>query len=136
MNYSKFTPEFKDSVLKYLCESLPTYALCSIDLTRICDDFDLLNACLNNFKERGLIKDLNLKRNYCGLILTSRAIDFLNLGGFSAEYEIFDIQMSKAILELEKLQSDPSFKDHIDKISGIAGIITNAITAFNTLTGR
>lgn len=136
MDYSKFTPEFKDSILTELCDSLTPYTSPDFNWKDLGSDCALIHTCLKQFEERGFITHLSFKtEGYCALILTSKALDFVRAGGFRAEYEVFDIQMSKAIFELEKLQAEPGLEKHVETISAISGAFASIATAFVGLFG-
>ena len=137
MDCSKFTADFKDDILRLLCESLTPYKLERITWKELCPDSQLLNTCLMQFQERGLITQFSLRHAspVASIIITSTAIDFMNMGGFAMEKKVFETEIQKAILELQKLQSDPKLKQYVEQISGITGILSNAISAFYTITG-
>lgn len=136
MDYSKFTPEFKDSILTELCNRYNPYRGYTFNWKELDSDCDLMRTCFNQFEEREFIKGLNFKNDgVCGIILTAKAIDFVRAGGFQAEYEIFDIQMSKAIFELDKLKAEPGLKERAEIISAISGTFANMATAFAGLFG-
>ena len=130
MDYSKFTPSYKDGVLKKLCDDCPPYCLVSFVPSLLDDDIELLKVALNQFQENGFIKDLNLRKDRCGLILQASAFDFLNSGGFTAEHYLKEASLDKLVLQLEELSKEPSFKARIPLIDNAIGIISNVVTLF------
>lgn len=137
MDYSEFSPEFKDSVLKKLCENIDPYSLVGIKASELCGDFTLLKTCLIQFQELGLIRDLNLRRNSddAFFMITADAIDLLNRGGFTLMENTLLNNLEQAQLQLEKLKAETGSEKHIEMIAHITGIITNLITTFSTLRG-
>lgn len=134
MDYSKFTPEYKDSVLKNLCDQLDPYRLYRIDTEAFEDDPQLLHTCLMQFKERGFIQQYGGGR-IASIVLTADAVDFLRKGGFTFEETVLIQQLDKAILELEKLQSESGLKKYIDRIKGIAGTLSSLATTYTAIKG-
>lgn len=137
MNYSVFTPKFKDEALKNLCNSIIPYQCVSFKPSELHSDIEVLHVCLNQFREMGLISDLNFRTaaDYCQLTSTASAWDFMNEGGFTFKSEILLQNLTKAKLELEKLESETSSKDHVSQISGITSIIANLITTAQAFVG-
>lgn len=136
MDYRDFTPEFKDSVLRKICEEFDPYSMYTFENKMFSDDNELLYTCFRQFEEMGLII------NYGGglhptshLTVTAKALDFLNMGGFTFLANRFTKELEKANLELDKLKAKPSLKDYVEQISGVSGIISNLISAVGALVG-
>lgn len=132
MNYTDFIAEFKDSVLKILCEEVIPYRLVSFDYNQISPNKELLNVCLNQFQERGFITDFGFRGDIISLILTANALDFLNHGGFCFEEQILFQNLQKIQLELNELQANTTSESQIKKITNITSIITNLISTATT----
>lgn len=131
MDYSLFTPQFKDDILKWLCASCTPYRLVNFTPSELCENSELLSVCLRQFQDKGFITSLNYRSaaNTCYLCLTAGAYDFLNAGGFTFQAEILLRELEKAKLELEKLQSDAGSENHIEQIAGVTTIVSNLISA-------
>lgn len=132
MNYTDFIAEFKDSVLKILCEEVIPYRLVSFDYNQISPNKELLNVCLNQFQERGFITDFGFRGDIISLMLTAEALDFLNYGGFCFEEQILFQNLQKIQLELNELQANTTSESQIKKITNITSIITNLISTATT----
>lgn len=132
MDYRKFTPEVKDSILAKICE-YPPYQLITIDDPHsLCDDLELLEVCLFFFSGRKLVSDVRVTPLFCRFATCSNAYELMRLGGFTFEEEVLINQLKKANLELQKLEANPGLKDYVQQISGVTGIITNLISAICT----
>ncbi|MDR2886719.1 MAG: hypothetical protein LBV26_01760 [Bacteroidales bacterium] len=68
--------------------------------------------------------------------ITADAIDLLAPGGFTFIMERYVKDPEKANLEPEKLGTKPGLKSHIKQIADISRIISNPVSAANTLVGR
>lgn len=55
MDYRDFTPEFKDSVLRKICEEFDPYSMYTFENKMFSDDNELLYTCFRQFEEMGLI---------------------------------------------------------------------------------
>ena len=134
MDYSKFTPSYKDNILKILVESFEPYRLC-VTYQPLDSDFELLGVTLQQFQELGFIDNLTLKKSHCSLILQAKALDFLNSGGFTAEQYLKEAHLDKLLLELEKLNIDPKFKTLTPIISNTMGLISSTLSLFKVTIG-
>lgn len=136
MDYTKFTSEFKDEILKDLCQ-LPTYTPVDFNWSKPHNDIDLLTTCLHQFQEMGLILRFSInssnKSVSASVTVTAKAIDLLNRGGFTFLHDRYLKDLEKANLELEKLQASSTSKSHIEQISNISSIISNLISTVVTL---
>lgn len=136
MDYSKFTPEFKDEILNKICDNFHAYRVSTCtDIKQLCDDIQLLEICLNQFAERGLIADLSITPRCCRLSVCSPAYDLIRHGGFTLEENILMAELEKAKLELKKLNSEPGLEKYVKQISGVTSIITNLISAVGAIRG-
>ncbi len=131
MRYSDFTPELKDHVLNYLCEHCDPYRFCTLDWMQINEDSVLLNTCLSQFKDLGLVEKFGLRHTVrpFSVVITADAYDFLRRGGFTFLENKYLRELEKANLELEKLQAKPGLEKYVKQISGVTGIISNLISA-------
>lgn len=132
MDYLKFTPEYKDSVLKKLCDELEPYHLYHIDIKAFESDPQLLHTCLMQFQELGLIQQYS-SGPISSVVLTADAIDFLRKGGFVFEETVLLQQLDKVILELEKLQSESGLKRYFGRIKGIMDVLANLMKAYTVV---
>ncbi|WP_147288442.1 hypothetical protein [Rikenella microfusus] len=88
MNSLQLNADYKNSILKALCEALPSERLMSISLKSLTDskskeEIALVTACLNLFKDKGLLLELSIRGDNCQIILASTAFNFLHTGGFA-----------------------------------------------------
>lgn len=58
MDYSKFTPEYKDSILSKLCTELDPYCLYRISAAEIDDNPELLTHALCNSRSGDLFNNM------------------------------------------------------------------------------
>lgn len=134
MDYLKFTPEYKDSILRKLCEQLDPYHMYSIATNELDNDPELLHTCLMQFKERGLIQQYSGGR-IASMVLTADAIDFLRQGGFVFEETVLLHQLDKVILELEKLQSESNPKKYLGRIRDITNVVKDIMATYTVIKG-
>lgn len=128
MNYQFFTPKFKDEVLQKLC-SYTAYRLHRITYSDLADDAELLRLCLYRFEELDLIRNLQIKLPNVSFVVTSQAVELLNSGGFQFQAETLNRELTKAKLELDKLQADSRLKDYVEHIGRVTRIISDLISA-------
>ena len=131
--------KLKDELLNALCDG-PLENHIAINLPVVLEqfkiDFKTLQLALIEFKDLGLISDLNIRQTseVFYLTLSYRAKSFIDSGGFQAEKAFSDLQMQKLQLEIEKLtlevnklyESNPTLAERM--LSMVANIATIAGT--------
>ena len=134
MDILKFTPEYKNEILKKLCSECSFYRMCSVELGAFYrEDREMLEVCLQQFKQRGFIQEFVLSNPYTSVVITADAADFLRRGGFVFEETYLLQQIDKAILELNQLQSQTKSEKHIEQIGRVAGILANLVTTLRAI---
>lgn len=128
------TAQLKDAVLLYLCNNCPPEQMInfnsSVATTFLEIDFSTLSAILTQFQRKGLIGDLNVRRDVTYLTLRVDAQDHLNRFGFFALEEIFKANLDKLGTELDNLKANTTSEkqlEKINKISAITGVLFSGL---------
>ncbi len=111
----------KDKLLKVLCENVEPERLMNASTKQmmLLSELSLseLQALFSYFNRIGITKGAIATRNSISLILLTEAFDLFNRGGFTAREHLFEQEVKKLALELEKLT--PTLGDRATKLTAI-----------------
>ena len=127
-----FTPEIKDRILSYLCETVEFEGVCVVpneELLRLAPvDLNELDAFFKQLVRMRLVgyqtEVITEDKSYVFLYLEAQ--DFLRIGGFTAKETVLKQSVEKLQLEVEKLRQNPS--DALAAITNVTTIATNILS--------
>jgi len=124
------TPELKDRVLSAMVNTghmnIELFLLefsASLNI-----EMDVLDAILSNFERLNICSVHRCFGGKVNVMLHAEAHDMVRLGGFTAQDELLKKNIEKLLLELESLK--PNFPERAERISGIIGGISAALSLF------
>lgn len=128
------TPEIKDRMLSYLCDTFEFEGICILQNDEI---FNLVPVSLNELEaffgqlvRMKLVGEQTMvfseTKSYIFLYLEAQ--DFLRIGGFTGKEAILKQSVEKLQLEIEKLRQNPS--DPLTAITNVTTIATNILSFF------
>ncbi|AUD06842.1 hypothetical protein [Spirosoma pollinicola] len=96
-------------------------------------DSDTMYIVLEDFRELGLISQLNPMRAGTQIRLQSKAHTFFLRGGFAVEDALNEANIKRILYDLESLQKQlkPDQLDAFNKIASIASSIATVLTTFS-----
>lgn len=128
------TPEIKDRILAYLCDTFEFEGVCVLQNE---DIFNRAPISLNELEAFfGQLVRMRLAGRETEVITESKsyiylyleAQDFLRIGGFIAKEATLKQSIEKLHLEMQKLRQDPS--DPLTSIANVTSILANILTFF------
>ena len=124
------TPELKDNVLSTMVHS--GYMQIEFSLKEFSVslniDSDVLDSIISNFERLNLCVVTRRLGGNIKVLLNAEAHDMVRLGGFTAQDELLKKNIEKLLLELESLK--PNFPEKAERIAGIIGGISTALSLF------
>ncbi|MCA0383641.1 MAG: hypothetical protein LCH58_15890 [Bacteroidetes bacterium] len=134
------TAEQKDVFIKVIADNSALYHLSSVDLVTLKKytgfNEDASRAMLEYMQERGLISDYNDYRVELAYVVKIDLHDFIQSGGFTMREVLYDVQLKRMQLEIDKLLLDLK-PDHLDTANKIAGVVSGTMSVFQAyLAGR
>ena len=131
------TSQMQDATLQWLCSNVRLGDMVPFDWHELLNttgiDDETMEVILEDFEERGLIKNFNLARIGPALILKVEAHKFHQKGGFTVMDALNEANMQKLLYELDNLkkQLKPDQLDTLNKVTTIMASIASVIVAFN-----
>ena len=129
-----FTPEVKDRILSYLCDTIEFEGVCVVPNEELLNlapiDLNELDAFFRQLVRMRLVGDRTevITEDNSYVFLYLEAQDFLRIGGFTAKEAVLKQSVEKLQLEVEKLRQNPS--DPLAAITNVTTIATNILSFF------
>lgn len=128
------TAEEKDRFTKFIAENSPLgeQVMAGIDQLKDGTGFDEneSRAMLKYLESMGLVSHYSDYRVCLSFSSTVDLHDFIQSGGFVMRELLYDVELKKMQLEIDKLLMDLK-PDHLETVNKISSVVGNTITAFS-----